>query len=225
MSDYSNKEYLAKLLSFADSKNSESYAQTLTENFGNLNSLMHTDCFSLSDALSGNNDAALYIRLVAAISSRRIADKLKIGKKYLQSDLKEYLVGMFFGYDIEAVFVLLFDENEKLISVEMLSDGTVNASGFLPRKLLDIAIRKKAKSVILAHNHPKGETVPSRSDVATTGIAERVLRDAGVKLSYHYIVAGFDIADCARVSLEEVDSKLARSRKILVSATDTNQDN
>lgn len=218
MSEYSYKEYLEKLLSFVKPKKSELCAERLTESFDTLECLLQIDRFLLSDTLGGEDDVADYIRLVSALTSRRITDKYKNGKKYSQNELKDYIIGLFCGAAIENVFVLLFDENGKLISTDALSDGTINASGFLPRKLLDIAIRRGAASVILAHNHPRGDTEPSRSDIATTYVAKRVLANVGIELTAHYIVAGFDIEDCIRVTESESEDIQKNSRKTLVSS-------
>ncbi len=85
-----------------------------------------------------------------------------------------------------------------MISTDLITEGTVNSSAFLPRKMADIALRKKAASVILAHNHPSGNLMPSDNDIAVTLLAESVLRDAKVKLDAHYITVGFDIKDCLK---------------------------
>ena len=224
MAENDLKEYLEKLLSFSTPKNCERYAELLAENFDTAESLFQTDRFLISEVLDGDVDAANYIRLVAALSSRRVSDRFKNGKKYSQNDIKDYIVGMLCTAEIENVLVLLFDGSGRLILTDTLSDGTVNASGFLPRKLLDIAIRGSAKSVIIAHNHPKGNTEPSRSDVASTIVAKNVLANAGIALTNHYIVAGLDIEDCIQVTMGEAADLQKLSRRSLVSSNTGNID-
>ena len=206
MLDYDYREYLEKLLCFVKSKDSGSAAENLVSKFDTLECLLQIDRFLLSDTLCGNDEIAFYIRLISALTSRRITDKYKNGKKYSQKELEDYMVGMFFGADVETAFVLLFDDEGRLISTDSLGDGTVNASGFLPRKLIDIAVRGGAKSVIIAHNHPRGATSPSRSDILTTCVAKSVLKNADIKLKSHYIVAGFDIDDCISVANGESEN-------------------
>lgn len=195
MAEYNRREYLEKLISFANSEKAASHAQKIWENLDSVGTFLQMDKFSASDMLDGDNYVADYIRLVAAITSRRITDRYKNGKKYSQNDLKNYMVGLFFGADVENVFALLFDDDERLISAEELGNGTVNASAFLPRKLLEVAVRKKAKSVILVHNHPRGDTEPSSCDITTTYIVRDVLANACIKLLSHYVVAGFAVED------------------------------
>lgn len=199
-----SREYLSRLLSFAGSKKAEESTRLLSENYDSLNYLLHIDGYTIKDITNNDVVNADYLRLVAALTSRRITDKFKNGKKYLQKELEEYIVGLFFGLTVETVYVIMLDENEKLISAEHLGDGTVNASGFLPRKLLDVALRKNAKSVILAHNHPCGATSPSNNDVMVTNVADYILDDSGIKLLHHYIVSGFEISDCMGATVADV---------------------
>ena len=190
------QDYLEALLGAASVQSAEADAKLLSDAFGDLMKLVEADGFSVRE-LSGCSDSAAYIvSLVAAINARRITDKFKFGKKYLQNVLKEYVCGLFFGCSVETVFILLFDKDEKLIATEYIGEGTVNATSFLPRKLLDAAFRRGAASAIVAHNHPRGVAEPSASDVATTELIERAFCDAGVKLSCHLIVSGFDVCEC-----------------------------
>lgn len=198
------REYLARLISFGNPRAAEEDADALAKKFDDLNYLLHVDEFALARAGEVDKNTSSYIRLVSALCSRRITDKFKNGKKYSQNEIKEYIIGLFFGLTVETVYIILFDENGKLISAEHLGDGTVNASGFLPRKLLEVVLRKGAKSVIIAHNHPCGRTVPSRNDIIATTIAENVLADANVEFLHHYIVAGFDIDDCLNDTFETI---------------------
>ena len=94
-----------------------------------------------------------------------------------------------------------FDKGGKLISADLLSEGTINSSAFLPRKMLDFALRRKAKSVIIAHNHPSGNPLPSENDIVVTLLAKEILNDAQIELSAHYISVGFSIYNCLEGAL------------------------
>lgn len=188
--------YLERLLSPLGEARAKNASGILSEKFDDLNYLLHVDSYVVKELVNPDNKTSEYLRLIAAMTSRRITDKFKNGKKYLQNELTEYIVGLFFGLTVETTYIIMLDENDKLISSEYLGDGTVNSSGFLPRKLLDVALRKNAKRVILAHNHPCGNAAASNNDIVVTDIAKTVLRDAGIELVAHYIVSGFDIEDC-----------------------------
>jgi len=55
-----------------------------------------------------------------------------------------------------------------VITTEVVASGTINSSAVYPRQIAIKALEKEAANVILAHNHPSGETMPSSSDRAVT---------------------------------------------------------
>ena len=88
------------------------------------------------------------------------------------------------------VFVVLYlNGRNKIVHKEEISVGTLNASLVHPREVFEPALRHSAASIILAHNHPSGETVPSSEDFAIT----KQLCDAGklmgIEVLEHIIIA------------------------------------
>lgn len=73
--------------------------------------------------------------------------------------------------------------------IELASLGIVNRSLVHPREVYRFAIMKGVQSLIIAHNHPSGDTMPSQDDIAVT----RQLYDAGkiigIKLLDHIIIS------------------------------------
>ena len=186
--------YLTRLLSFSSSD--EEFAKNLIDELGDVGRVFKTGEITLRNVEGASDKSVEFINLIAAVTQRRITDKLKIGKKYLQNDIKEYLIAAFICAAVEQVCMLMFDKNDKLIAIEYTSDGTVNASGFSTRKMMDAVVKHKASSVILAHNHPRGMAEPSNNDLLTTSALESVFLKAGVKLIAHYVVAETRIFDC-----------------------------
>ena len=76
----------------------------------------------------------------------------------------------------------------KVIGETDISKGTVNASLVSPRELFIEALEKNAVSIILMHNHPSGDPVPSKNDILLT----RRVKDAGnligIELLDHIII-------------------------------------
>ena len=186
--------YLTRLLSFSSS--GEEFSKNLIDELGDVGRVFKTGEITLRNVEGASDKSVEFINLIAAVTQRRITDKFKIGKKYLQNDIKEYLIAAFICATVEQVCMLMFDKNDKLIAIEYISDGTVNASGFSTRKMMDAVVKHKASSVILAHNHPRGMAEPSNNDLLTTSALESVFLKAGVKLIAHYVVAETRIFDC-----------------------------
>ena len=188
-------EYLKDLFSFA-SKNSESEAQNICSRYPDFCNLLHVDRFAISESVNLSENSKEILALTAALTSRRITDNFKIGKYYLQNQIEELIIGLFFGCTVETVYALFLDEKERLVSIDYLGEGTVNSSSVPPRKIVEIGTRCKAKYAILAHNHPCGTAKPSNQDMSSSTFVASVLSNAGMKLFGHYIVSGFEICDC-----------------------------
>jgi DNA repair protein RadC len=92
-----------------------------------------------------------------------------------------------------------------VISVRLVTLGTLNASIIHPREIFRPLITESACSFVVGHNHPGGVAKPSPEDI----VATRHLRDAdellGVELLDHVIVAGPQVGtdDPVYVSLKE----------------------
>ncbi len=103
-----------------------------------------------------------------------------------------YLVPRFFMAREEQVHLLCLDAKCKLLDSRVLQTGTVNNVGISVRKIMEVALRIGATSVILAHNHTSGIALPSQEDMDTTRRLWSALNAAGITLADHIIVAGDD---------------------------------
>lgn len=65
----------------------------------------------------------------------------------------------------EYVYLLCFNTAMKLIGIFELSHGTINASICSTRDIFMKALLCNAKNIIIAHNHPSGDTTPSSEDI------------------------------------------------------------
>ena len=68
----------------------------------------------------------------------------------------------------EMIKVALLSTANKLITVEVLSEGNVNQAPVSIRRLLKLCINTNCKGVILAHNHPSNNPHLSVNDIKTT---------------------------------------------------------
>lgn len=75
----------------------------------------------------------------------------------------------------EFFYAILLDTKNVIISKELVTKGTLDASLVHPREAFRPAIKKSAKSIIFVHNHPSGNPKPSAEDYNIT----RRLVDAG----------------------------------------------
>lgn len=64
--------------------------------------------------------------------------------------------------------VVYLNTKNGIIAERMISKGTINATVVAPREVFHRAVKLMAASVILVHNHPSGDPVPSNEDIELT---------------------------------------------------------
>lgn len=89
--------------------------------------------------------------------------------------------------------LILLNTRNKIIGISTVSTGTLNTSLVHPREVFKDAIMHNAASVVLAHNHPSGDTEPSENDLTITKRLAEAGKILGIEVLDHIIVtkAGF----------------------------------
>ena len=77
-------------------------------------------------------------------------------------------------YDREVFCVVNLRNNMKPINVNVVSVGTLTASLAHPREILKSIILSNAASVMLFHNHPSGNLMPSQDDIYVTARLQKI---------------------------------------------------
>lgn len=91
-------------------------------------------------------------------------------------------------YKKEHFILVSFDTRNRVIEVDKVSVGTLTASLVHPREVFKDAIRRHAASIIVAHNHPSGDTEPSEEDIKITKRLSEAGRIMGIELLDHIII-------------------------------------
>jgi DNA repair protein RadC len=78
------------------------------------------------------------------------------------------LLGEMSVLEQEELRVVLLDTRNRVMSVETVYVGSLNAAIVRPAEVFREAVRRNACAVIVAHNHPSGDPTPSPEDIATT---------------------------------------------------------
>lgn len=89
----------------------------------------------------------------------------------------------------EALLVILRDVRGRVIHHEIVGIGTLSEVLVHPREIFHPAVRHRANSLIVAHNHPSGDSTPSSADIELTKHLLRSSKVMGIVLDDHLIVA------------------------------------
>lgn len=115
-----------------------------------------------------------------------------LAKTYLANKQKEHL--------------LLFCLDVRLRPVsepQIVSIGTLDCSLVHPREIFDCAIRNSASKILLAHNHPSGQSSPSNADFQVTRQVFQASKIMAIELIDHIVVGSRDYT-----SIREQDPNL-----------------
>ena len=88
----------------------------------------------------------------------------------------------------ESFYVLLFNNKNRLLGWSKISTGGRSATVLDVGHILTLALLGNASHVIIAHNHPSGETNPSRADIRITGRIVEALALHDITLNDHLIL-------------------------------------
>lgn len=88
----------------------------------------------------------------------------------------------------EVAYMLALDSKLNIISCCDISRGDLNTSIVNPREVFKRALVSNAKSIIVAHNHPSGDSTPSLQDKVLTSELKKAGKILGISLIDHIIV-------------------------------------
>ena len=91
----------------------------------------------------------------------------------------------------ELVKVLILNSKNIIIKILDVSYGSSNLAIVTPKDILAEVIKMEAPKIILVHNHPSGDPLPSKADMAFTDRLIEASKLLGVELHDH-IVIGHD---------------------------------
>lgn len=92
------------------------------------------------------------------------------------------------GYRQEHFVVVFLNARYELVGKKTVGIGTVDSVHILPRDIILSALDFNASFVIMAHNHPSGNLVPSQGDIDVTNRTKQALEIVGITLLDHLII-------------------------------------
>ena len=93
---------------------------------------------------------------------------------------------------VEECWVLLLNQSSKVIDRIRISHGGLASTQVDVRCILREALLKRAVSMVLCHNHPSGNTSPSRDDDRLTEAVRRAAELMNIRLLDHLVVTDGD---------------------------------
>ena len=189
---FHNYEVLEILLTYSIArKDVKPIAKELLEKFGSIGRIFAADPEELLEIEGIGEGSAVFLKLVGDIAKSAYKENLEendIISIKSKEDLLSYLRGEM-GYSGREEFKVLFlNSANNLIGDETLFYGTIDKSAVYPREIVERCIKRGAKSVVFAHNHPSGSITPSKQDRELTQYMYDSLGMLDIRLLDHIII-------------------------------------
>ena len=97
----------------------------------------------------------------------------------------------FIGVKQEKFYILLFDIKMNLIIKKEIGKGTSSGVLIDPKGVFKEAIKESASFIVIMHNHPSGDTTPSKEDIELTNSIIYTGNIIGIKVVDHIIISPF----------------------------------
>ena len=223
LEEHEQLEYL--LYAYIPRKDTNPIAHELLSSFGSLRKVLNAEPDALLSVKGMTANAALFLTSLPDLYTTYLNSEREFEVRNLR-DAATRIMAMIGGKEKEHLVMMCLDEAGYLIRVVDFTDTKRRSVRFDRDKIVSVAVACKAKKVVLGHNHPSGNLVPSDEDIVATNRISQALRMVGVELIDHVIVSERDYyslqqhncivdADTIDSSLERVSEDLLRRARLM----------
>lgn len=164
-------------------------AKKLIQNFGSFNGVFHASIRDLM-AFGLSETTSISIKAIEAASFHLMKQNV-IGQPILSNwaKLLDYVQATMAHETIENFRLLFLNKKNELIADEIQQSGTVDHTPAYPREIVKRALELSSTAIILVHNHPSGDSTPSKGDIDMTLAIIAAAKPLGIIIHDHLIVS------------------------------------
>ena len=168
-------------------------ARELLVQFNGLKSIEDASVAEFSNTKGMGNAKIAQLKAAFELGRRLLQDDTSDARKapYFRSshDVYEYYRPRFYGLKKERFLCALLDIKNRVFKETTVSDGTLTSSPVHPREVFRYAIKEAAASVLFIHNHPSGDSSPSKDDLDITKRLIETGKIIGINVLDHVVIS------------------------------------
>lgn len=129
-------------------------------------------------------------QIIAALELGRRVKSAKLKKVKITSpkDIIDYFINEMSHLKREHFNIVMLDNKNYIIQIHNVSIGSLDTAIVHPREVYKKAIKRSSSSIILVHNHPSGDTRPSKEDISITKRLHECGEILGIRVLDHIII-------------------------------------
>ena len=163
-------------------KDTNTLAHTLLGKYNSISGVLNANLDDLAaiDGISYNT--AVLIKLIPQLANIYISEQTNLVSLENTAAVRSFFEAVFVGITSEKVFAAALNDRLEVVASGFIGEGN---SSFTPvnfYKTAEIAIRAESTLLIVGHNHPQGNAVPSDADIRTAKLLCSAMKGIGIKL-------------------------------------------
>jgi DNA repair protein RadC len=166
-------------------------AKELIKTFGSFSKVLDASVEEIESIKGMGKASALSFHAFRETMAYYFQNHITVDKEQItkMSALVEMLRASIGHKQNEILFTIFLNAKNEVLATKELGEGTVSQASAFPRKIVEEALKQKATSIILAHNHPGGIAEPSEHDESITTEIQKALALVEISLQDHIILA------------------------------------
>ena len=210
---FTDNELLEMLLFYSiPQRNTNDIAHELLNRFGTPRQVIEADPQQLMQIKGVKGNTVCLLDLISEIYRRDRRHTPEYRQRYdTLSSVGEFFTQYFAGLNEERFCAMLLDGSMRLIKFCDLTSGSVNSATVDVKALTRLAVIENATNVIISHNHPSGNAIPSNADRELTSRIDAALSANGITLIEHIIVGEVGYTPTMQMRISSLRSPLSTS--------------
>lgn len=197
----SNAELLSVLIATGTKEKSaiELCQELVTSSNNSLHELGKKNITELTKIKGIGIAKALSLTAAFELGRRRKLEVYSPTKISSSLDIYKHIHSYFDHLKIEEFWIFMLNRSNCIVDKKKISSGGTASTIVDIKIVLRYSIDSLAESVIIAHNHPSGNTIPSKEDEKVTLKIKNALQLMDIKLLDHLIIGNneyYSFADC-----------------------------
>ena len=172
-------------------KDTKPIAKRLIDKFNSLDGVLTASLEGLTKIQGVGEEVAVDIKIMQHLTQRKkLAELMKKPVLGRLPKVIEYCKDVMGNEPLEQFRVLFLNKQNELILDEVLNVGSVDTVPVYPSQVIKKATDIYATAIILVHNHPSGDAMPSEHDKEMTMTIQQAAAVFGIVVHDHIIVSG-----------------------------------
>lgn len=163
-------------------------ANNLLSEVGNLSALFDLTIPELKEFSGIGDTKAINLLAAAELGKRAYVNHERIIRFKNLNDIYQYANNYLSNQKQEMLLAIFLDVSAKIIGKKIVSMGSVDSTSFSAKEIVKWALKYSSSALVITHNHPSGDCMPSLEDIDCTNEIIFVCQNVGIKFVDHLII-------------------------------------